>query len=321
MNALPELRSGEARIQTGVLKPFAGFEIPYGIVEGSRPGPCLLVTAGVHGSEYCSIEAALRLMRRHTDDLAGVILILPIVNMTAFRKRAIYVIPEDGRNLNRMFPGRADGSFSEQVAHWLVSTVYPKADAYLDLHGGDLNEALLPFSLFPRDSDASRDLAVAFGLPIAVAAGGEGYTINAAGRLDVPSIIAEVGGNGLWDERSVGAMADGIERVLRHLRMADSAGPSAPPQSTRIVTMSTPAAGVDGLWYPAHELGKSVDKQQVLGEIRDIFGNVLERIEASEAGSILYRLSSLAVNKGEALLGIGAPFSGETKTAVEQMSD
>lgn len=311
MKELPELRSGRPRIYTGLLKPFDGFEIPFGIVEGSRPGPCLLLTAGVHGSEYCSIEAALRLMRRRTDDLSGTILILPIVNMTAFRRRAVYVMPEDGRNLNRMFPGRADGSFSEQVAHWLVNTIYPKADAYLDLHGGDLSEALLPFSLFPRDSEASRDLAVAFGLPIAVAAGGEGYTINAAGRLGIPSIIAEVSGNGIWDEQSVATMTNGIERALRHLGMSDSPAPTAPPEPTRIVSMSVPAAAVDGLWYPTVSLGESARKQEPIGEIRDVFGNVLERILATETGTIIYALSSLAVNKGEALLGIGSPIAAE----------
>lgn len=307
MNQLPELRSGKARTETGFIKPIEGAEIPFGIVEGARPGPCLLVTAGVHGSEYCSIEAALRLMRRRSDDLAGTILVLPILNMTAFRQRAIYVMPEDGRNLNRMFPGRADGSFSERVAHWLVGTVYPKADAYLDLHGGDLSEALLPFSLFPSGSEASRDLATAFGLPIAVSAGAGGYTINAAGRLGIPSIIAEVSGNGLWDEQGVDEMSAGIERVLHHLGMTDGPRPPAPREATRIVTMTVPSASVEGLWYPARDLGEVVRKDEPLGEIRDVFGKVLERIPARQDGHVLYRLSSLAVNKGEALIGIGTP--------------
>ncbi len=306
MNRLPDLFSGRPRQETGFVRPLEGVEIPYGIVEGARPGPRLLVTAGVHGSEYCSIEAALRLMRRRTDDLAGAILILPILNMTAFRKRAIYVMPEDGRNLNRMFPGRADGSVSERLAHWLVSAVYPQADAYLDLHGGDLSEALAPFSLFPSGSEASRALAVAFGLPVAVSAGGEGYTINAAGRLGVPSIIAEVSGNGLWDESGVGEMTTGIERALHHLGMTRIA-PPAPPAPVRITTMWVPSAGVDGLWYPACDLGDVVSEGAAIGEIRDMFGAVLERVVARNAGEVLYQLSSLAVNRGEALLGIGTP--------------
>jgi predicted deacylase len=104
--------------------------------------------------------------------LTGMLLVLPVLNVSAFRQRSIYVMPEDGKNLNRMFPGKADGSTSERLAHWLVTSVYSQADAYLDLHGGDLDESLVPFSLFPNGSDASRELAGVFGLPIAVAAGG-----------------------------------------------------------------------------------------------------------------------------------------------------
>ena len=78
---------------------------------------------------------------------------------------------------------------SERLAHWLVANVYPDVDAYLDLHGGDLDELLVPFSLFPNGSEASLALASAFGLSIAVAAGGEGYTINAAHKLVSPASL------------------------------------------------------------------------------------------------------------------------------------
>lgn len=307
MTALPKLRTGKPRIEQGQIAPIDGIKIPYAIIEGSRPGPCLLVTAGVHGAEYCSIEAALRLMRRAPEGLAGVIVVLPILNMSAFRQRSIYVMPEDGRNLNRMFPGRSDGSASERLAHWLVTQIYPQADAYLDLHGGDLSESLLPFSLFPTGSDASKALATAFGLPIAVSAGGEGYTINAACKIGVPGIIAEIGGNGLWDSASVTEFTDGIDRVLRHLGMIAGAVPAAVREPPQIATMWVPQAGTDGLWYPARELADLVKAGEALGEIRDVFGGVHEVVVARHDGFVVYRLSSLAVNQGEALLGVCTP--------------
>jgi predicted deacylase len=307
MDTLPALRTGKPRSERGFITPVEGLEIPFGLVEGAAPGPTLLVTAGVHGSEYCSIEAALRLVRQDPAGLAGTILVLPILNPSGFRQRSIYVMPEDGRNLNRMFPGRPDGTLSERLADWLVTTIYPQADAYLDLHGGDLSEALAPFSLFPGGSEASQALAIAFGLPVAVAAGGEGYTINAAGRLGVPSIIAEVGGNGLWDEAGVATMTTGIDRVLHHLGMVAGPVPAAPQERPRIVTMWVPAAGANGLWYPATEIGQPVAAGDVVGEIRDVFGAVRETIRSQQDGFILYRLSSLAVNRGEALLGVGTP--------------
>lgn len=307
--ALPPLRTGTVRREHGLLRPIDGLEIPYGLLEGSSPGPCLLVTAGVHGSEYCSIEAALRLMRRSTDGLHGTILVLPILNPSGFRDRSVYVMPEDGRNLNRMFPGDPAGSLSQRLADWLVTAIYPQVDAYVDLHGGDLSEALEPFSLFPKGSDASEVLAVAFGLPIAVAAGGQGYTINSAGGLGVPSIIAEVSGNGLWDDASVGELTAGIERVLHHLGMAVATVPPA-GKPVQIVTMWVPSAGTDGLWYPSKRLPEPVGAGETLGEIRDVFGRVLETVTAREDGRLLYQLSSLVVNKGDALLGVGTPLVG-----------
>ena len=304
---LPALRTGKPRSEQGHLSPVDGLEIPYAVIEGSKPGPSLLVTAGVHGSEYCSIEAALRLMRRAPDELAGTVVVLPILNMSGFRQRSIYVMPEDGRNLNRMFPGKPGGSVSERLAHWLVTEIFPQADAYLDLHGGDLSEALVPFSLFPDGSDASQALATAFGLPVAVVAGGEGYTINAAARIGLPGIIAEVSGNGLWDEASVGQMTDGIDRVLLHLGMIAGPVPKAPQASPQAVTMWVPSAGTGGLWYPRKGLADRVEAGEVLGEIRDVFGATRETVTSQRDGFVLYRLSSLAVNAGEALMGVAAP--------------
>ena len=305
--ALPMRPTGVPRAERGHVSPAGGPEIPYAVIEGERPGPCLLVTAGVHGSEYCSVEAALRLMRRPPEGLAGVVTVLPILNVSGFRQRSVYVMPEDGRNLNRMFPGKPDGSASERLAHWLVTEIFPHAGAYLDLHGGDLSEALVPFSVFPAGSDASKALAAAFGLPVAVSAGGEGYTINAAARIGVPGIIAEVGGNGLWDEACVVQMTDGIDRVMRHLGMIAGPVPAAPRDRPQVVTMWVPVAGADGLWYPAKGLSDPVEAGELLGTIRDMFGATRETVVSEHDGFVLYRLSSLAVNAGEALMGVATP--------------
>ncbi len=310
MTGLPELRTGRMRRDQGFCRPVDGIEIPFAVLEGRDAGPCLLVTAGVHGSEFCSIEAALRLLRLDPREIRGTLLVLPILNVAGFRARSIYVMPEDGKNLNRMFPGRPDGTASERLAHWLVTSVYPKVDAYIDLHGGDLDESLVPFSLFPSGSEPSRTLAGVFGLPIAVAAGGEGYTINAAGKLGVPSILAEVSGNGLWDEAGVRQITDGIARVMRHIGMTTKDVGPPPQPEPEVVTMWVPSAPCDGLWYPFKDLSQPVAAGEALGEIRDVFGTTVTPVRSEKTGSILYRLTSLSVNKGEALLGVGTPVSG-----------
>jgi uncharacterized protein len=181
------------------------------------------------------------------------------------------------------------------------------ADAYLDLHGGDLDESLAPFTLFPNGCEKSRALATAFGLPVAVAAGGEGYTVNAAYKSGVPSILPEVGGNGLWGEDKLDEMMAGVERVMHYLGMIAGPVKPAPQEAPQFVTMWVPSAPTDGLWYAAKEISEAVAIGDVLGEVRDVFGKVLATIRSEKAGFILYRLTSLSVNKGEALLGVGTP--------------
>ena len=306
MSTLPPLKTGHSRSESGFVRPAEDLEIPFGLIEGALPGPALLITAGVHASEFCSIEAAVRTMKLPPEQIRGTILVLPILNVRGFHKRSIYVMPEDGKNLNRVFPGKPDGSASERLAHWLVTSVYPHFDAYMDLHGGDLDESLSPFTVFPEGCERSLAMAKAFGLPTAIASGSPGHTIHAARQLGVPSILPEVSGNGLWDEEKVSRMTDGLHRVMQHLGMLgdDKGEEMAAPN---IVHMSVPTAPCSGLWYCRKEPDDPVTKGERLGEIRDVFGKTLATIDADRTGTLLYRLTSLSVNQGEALLGIGEP--------------
>ncbi|MFC7399073.1 succinylglutamate desuccinylase/aspartoacylase family protein [Chelatococcus sp. GCM10030263] len=305
MKTLPPLKTGKARTEFGHVRPLEDdAEIPFAIIESAEPGPCLVITAGVHGSEFCTVEAAVRLMQTRPQDIKGTLVVLPIVNIQGFHKRSIYVMPQDGKNLNRMFPGNADGTTSERLAHWLVTNVYPQADAYIDLHGGDLDEQLAPFTIFPGSSEKSKELAVAFGLPTLVASARGGGTIHAAAALGVPSILPEVSGNGLWGEQTVTQVTDGVRRVMRHIGMVSTATAPA-SEATKIVSMWVPAAPHTGLWYSHKEVSDKVAKDEVLGEIKGVFGEVLATIRSEQEGFVLYRLTSLSVNQGEALIGIG----------------
>jgi uncharacterized protein len=311
MNILPPFRTGKARVEQGYIQPIEELKIPFGVIEGDRPGPCLLITAGVHASEYCSIETAIRLLMTQPDKIRGSLVIFPILNVQGFRRRSIYVMPEDGKNLNRMFPGKPDGSVSERLAHWLVTEIYPNVDAYLDLHGGDLDESLAPFTIYPRHCEKSKELARVFGIPVAIASSSEGNTVSAAYKVGVPSILPEVSGNGLWGEDTVRKMMEGVERVMYHLGMIDGPVKRAEENEPRHVTMWVPLASADGLWYPAKEISDPVSVGDVLGEIKDVFGEVLETIRSEKDGFVLYRLTSLAVNQGEALLGVGTSIKAD----------
>ena len=120
------------------------FEIEGGVTlrgyrtSGSRPGPHVLITAGIHGSEYPGILAARKLRAFLSQaDIAGTVTVLPLCNPTALKERTKAIFPEDGKNLNRMFPGNPEGSASEKTA-WAITQLQDEADFYIDLHGGDL---------------------------------------------------------------------------------------------------------------------------------------------------------------------------------------
>jgi len=147
-----------------------GAQIPVSLVRGAAPGPVLALVAGTHGYEYPGITALQRL-RQSIDPraLRGTLVLVHIANPPSFYGRTIYTSPADGKNLNRVFPGRPDGTLSERIAYAITTEVIAKADFLVDLHAGDGNEALRPYTYMPVTGDASLDaatrgMALAFGL-------------------------------------------------------------------------------------------------------------------------------------------------------------
>src|SRR5919201_336304 len=113
------------------------YQWPFIAIAGNIAGPTVLITAGIHAAEYTGIEAAIRLGQAIApDSVRGTIVILPILNRPGFFERSIYVNPEDNDNLNRLFPGKPDGTWGERFAHRLLTEVITKAEHAMDLHAG-----------------------------------------------------------------------------------------------------------------------------------------------------------------------------------------
>src|SRR6201996_6476734 len=180
--------------------------VPVIELTGDQDGPRLTVLAGVHGCEYAPMAAVRRGTRELAaqDGLRGSVTAVPVLNLTSFRSRTPFVTPDDGKNLNRCFPGDPQGTFSERLADAVFRELITGADAVLDVHAGDMVEALEPFALYdagPAEARA-RDLATAYGLGYVIrqepgpdrAVGGT--TSAAAAALGIPAIIAEAGGCG-----------------------------------------------------------------------------------------------------------------------------
>jgi predicted deacylase len=279
---------------------------------GARDGPRICLLAGVHGCEYSSIAALVQFMRTlDVSAVAGSILAVPVVSPTSFVARSPFVVPEDGRNLNRSFPGDPNGSFTEVLAHHVFSEFVSGSDVLIDLHGGDMVEALEPFALYDDSpvGERAQRLARAYGLPYVVrdttdALGGT--TSAAAAAAGIPGVVAEAGGCGLLDAAEVERHVRGLRSALRAAGALDGE-PDPPPAVQRLVErflwLRTPTAG---WWQTAVSVGETVAAGDRLGAVLDGFGDTVETVTAPEAGVVLFLTTSPAMRADGLLVGLGA---------------
>ena len=301
----------------------AGTIIPISILNGARPGPVLALVAGIHGAEYPPVLALQRL-RASIDPkaLAGAVVMVHVANIPSFLGRTIYYTPGDGKNLNRVFPGRADGTISERIADVLTRQVIDRADYLVDLHCGDANESLRPYLYWettgaPPVVEQIRQLALAFGMDHIVIdnsrpndAAASVYLSNTVITRGKPAITIESGALGQSDEESIARIERGVAGVLRHLKMrADGPGPAEHP--VYIGRNEVLRAGFTGVFHPAVERGHTVAESALVGRITDFQGNTLEEIRAPFAGEVLYVIGTPPMTKGEPVGFIGAPAKPE----------
>ena len=286
------------------------YKLPMWLIHGDEPGPTLVVTGGVHAAEYASIAAALELGQSlDPKGLCGRVIVVPVVNIPGFAARSIYVCPLDGKNPNRVFPGDAAGTGSEQLADWVFRNVISLADYYVDLHGGDLIEALEPFTIFFRSGNkqvdaTSLEMAKIFGIPLLVASESTGSTIAAASSAGIPSILTESGGQGIWTAEQVADHTRGLQRLMLHLKMIRGA-PPAPTPSTLLEQFFWLRSEHEGFWYPRVSAGETVGAGQELGCIKDWEGNVMQTGLSPASGTVLFILSSLAIHLNDPLFAVG----------------
>jgi predicted deacylase len=295
----------------------AGYDMPVAVIHGSRPGPVLAVVAGSHGSEYASIVAVEQLM---TDiepaDLAGTLILLPIVNVPSFEQIVPHVNPVDGKNMNRFYPGNPNGTQTERAASVITRSVVEPCDHLIDLHGGDLDENLRPYAYWTVTGDekqdtVSRGMAEAFGLSYIIVStdrpkdpNTSRFLENTATTRGKPSITAEAGRSGPVDSSEVAMLVRGVRNVMAQLKMtARAAAPiSRPIWIERVLTV---AAEQNGIFHPGVDRDRQVTAGMKLGVVTDYLNRPLQEIAAPEAGVILFIRAVPSLRKGDTIASIG----------------
>ncbi|MEX2150228.1 MAG: M14 family metallopeptidase [Steroidobacteraceae bacterium] len=317
LSQLGPLRASAGQAVSGYLEvpamDDAGARIPVSLVRGANDGPVLVLIGGTHGYEYPGITALQRL-RQSIDPraLRGTLILVHIANPPSFYGRTIYTSPADGKNLNRVFPGRPDGTLSERIAHAITTEVIAKADFLVDLHAGDGNEALRPYVYMPVTGDArldaaSRGMALAFGLdhividdariPRPEATQFVDHTALARG---VPAITTETGQLGQNDEHSIALAERGIQNLMRHLGILEG---TAEPNSgvVWLEDYQVIASPVTGVFRATVRDGYAVSEGGLLGELYDAFGARIGDVRAPFAGIVNYVVGTPPAVEGQPL--------------------
>ena len=165
----------------------AAIEVPVHVLAGRTAGPCAAFVAGVHGDEYDGILAMHRLLAGVAPaQLAGTLIVIPVANSSAFGAGQRHT-PIDGADLNRVFPGRVDGSVTERLAHQLCHDVLRHMDLVFTLHGARSPNRLMEWIEFldepGRLGAASRAAAMASGFANLIASAQARLSVGCTGRV------------------------------------------------------------------------------------------------------------------------------------------
>ena len=295
--------------------------IPVTVFHGRGSGPVLSLIAGIHGSEYSPIISMQRLPELlDPQAMAGTLIIVHIANLPAFQGRSVYFGPDDLKNLNRSFPGKADGTVTERIAFTLSEEIMPLSDYLIDIHSGDGNESLRPsYSAYYAEAGGtevvgqSRRLAVAFGLETIVQFAGSYsslddaiYTSAQSVTRGIPSIDVESGELGVIDDVFIDPITDGAMSVLRELGMV-AGEPIVPVNPLFISDRARVYSEYEGIWHKNMlvQTGDYVTEGTELGVITDYFGKELQTVVAPASGILLILFGTPPVNVDDNIAVIG----------------
>lgn len=286
------------------------YSMPVTLINGEHSGKTILITGGIHGCEYTAIETVIELAKEiNPEEVRGKIIIIHPVNTQAFKKKVSAVVVEDNKNLNREFPGDINGTITEKISYFIENECHSQCDFYIDLHGGDLYEMATNFVYYPgiaKDSVVERSKIVASLLNVdyMVKSGAKTGSYNYAAIRGIPSILIEKGGRGLWSRQEIDDYKNDIITILKYFNVLDGEikQDKEPIDITEAIYLES---SCDGCWYPKVKAGDRIKEGELLGEVKDFFGNIIEKHYAKINGVVLYMTVSLSVEKDESLIAYG----------------
>jgi predicted deacylase len=295
----------------------AALSIPVFVANGAKSGPVLALVSGAHGTEYASIIALEKVIERiDPSALSGTVIVVPLVNVNSFEKKVPHVNPTDNKSMNRFYPGNMSGTQTDRALFLMTKEVVDRANYLIDLHGGDLDESLRPYSYWPLSGNAqqdqiSREMVLAFGLDHIIIsadrpkdAAASRYLDNTANTRGKPAIAVEAGYAGTTDTDDVEALANGCFNVMRYLKMLPGiVTPVANP--VWIEKVETVSSDQNGIFYPLVKRGTYVQQGMKIGYVTDYLDRPLFDAKAPVSGIVLYVNALPTITKGGTIANIG----------------
>ena len=298
-------RAARGETAMGVIAVAAGVDsalrIPVAVIHGSRPGPVVAFVAGSHGTEYASIVALQRLIPRiDARRLAGTVIVAPLLNIPSIESMTPHINPVDRKGMNSMYPGDTTGTQTPRALAAVTREIVIPADVVVDLHGGDLDEDLRPYSYWFRGGKAAQDsaglkLALAFGLDHIIVTDVDPTAPNAGRSLSSQALVrgktvlvAEAGRVGTVDSTDVKALIDGSLNVLGTLKMLERS--VAPVRRPVWLAGAGARVGADsgGMFFARVPRDTRVTQGQVVGYTTDYLGRKTGDVKAPIAGLVTF---------------------------------
>lgn len=287
-----------ARLPTGTL-----IDIPVHVFNAKKPGPTVLVQAGLHGDEINGIETVRRMLQEKQFKIQkGAVIAVPILNIFGFIHFSRDV--PDGKDVNRSFPGSKSGSLASRIAYNYTSEILPQIDFGIDLHTGGSQRHNFPQIRYSNEDQKSKKLAEIFNAPYSFPARLiNGSFRKTAYKMGKPTIVYEAGESMRFDDDAINLGIEGIVSVLGHFGMLTNKKSKKP--SVNLSERKWIRAHKAGMFIPEATNGSEIKKGQVIGLITDTYAKNNKKVKSPFDGHIICVNNQAVVNQGDALFHIG----------------
>lgn len=280
-------------------------EIPVFVFRSRRPGPVVLLSAGMHGEETNGVEIIRKIVTREEVSAlkCGSLIAIPVINVVSFLFGSRDL--PDGRDLNRCFPGNRNGSFGSRIAYDLMKYIVPLIDFGVDFHTGGSKISNYPQLRCVFEFPENLSLAERFSAPLIVdSIYRDGTFRKEAAKKGKPILVYEGGESMRFDYLAINEGVNGCLRLMKSFGMIDVDVPNNP--AVKLSGNTWIRASVSGLFHMVASNGAHVRKNDLLGVICNPYGNVEHKIASPRDGYIIGTNNQPVVNQGDALIHIGS---------------